>query len=79
MCQRCQNSETDFYKAFRFEGTEVLIAKRGDEVVLKPVPTRSFRSFAEIATYLAERFPEPEWFPLPPRRPAAHERPILEF
>lgn len=66
-------------KAFRFEGTEVQIEKRGDEVVLKPVPAPKFRSFAEIARHLAERFPAGGEFPGPPPRPAAHERPILEF
>ncbi|MEQ1853394.1 MAG: AbrB/MazE/SpoVT family DNA-binding domain-containing protein [Chthoniobacteraceae bacterium] len=66
-------------KAFRFEGTEVLIEKHGDEVVLKPVPAPKFRSFTEIARYLAEKFPEAGDFPEPPRRPAKHERSILEF
>ena len=36
-------------RAFRFEGTEVLIEKHGDEVVLKPLPAAKFRSFTEIA------------------------------
>ena len=66
-------------KAFRFEGTEVLIDKHGDEVVLKPVPGAKFRSFTEIARYLAEKFPEGGDFPKPPPRPTMHERPILEF
>jgi antitoxin VapB len=66
-------------KAFRFEGTEVLIEKRGDEVVLKPVPLPELRTFAEISRYLAERFPDAADFPEPPPRPAKHERPILAF
>ncbi len=66
-------------RAFRFEGTEVLIEKHGDEVVLKPVSVPKFRTFAEIGRYLAEKFPEGEDFPEPPPRPATHERPILEF
>ncbi len=66
-------------KAFRFEGAEVLIARRGDEVVLKPVPTPRFRSFAEIGKYLADQFPEGGDFPDPPPRPSAHERPILKW
>lgn len=66
-------------KAFRFEGTEVLIEKHGDKVILKPVPVPKFRTFAEIARYLAEEFPDSESFPDPPERPATHERPILEF
>jgi len=66
-------------KAFRFEGSEVLIEKHGEAVILKPVPAPKFRSFTEIARYLAEKFPDAEDFPEPPPRPASHERPILEF
>lgn len=66
-------------KAFRFECTEVLIERHGDEVILKPVPAPKFRSFAEIARYLAEKFPDAGDFPEPPSRPAKHERSILEF
>ena len=66
-------------KAFRFEGSEVLIEKHGDDVVLKPVPATKFRSFTEIARYLSETFPEGGDFPEPPPRPAKHERPILDF
>ena len=66
-------------KAFRFHGNEVLIEKHGDEVILTPVPTPKFRSFTEIARYLAEKFPDGGGFPEPPPRPAFHERPILNF
>ena len=66
-------------RAFRFDGTEVLIEKHGDEVVLKPLPAAKFRSFAEVARYLADKFPDGGDFPEPPPRPARHERPILEF
>ncbi len=66
-------------KAFRFEGTEVLIEKHGDDVVLKRVPNPELRTFAEIARYLAEKFPDAGVFPEPPPRPSKHERPILEF
>jgi antitoxin VapB len=66
-------------RAFRFEGTEVLIEKHGDEVVLKPMPGLKFRSFTDIGRYLAERYPEAGSFPEPPPRPTKHERPILEF
>ena len=45
-------------RAFRFEGTEVLIEKHGEDAVLKPLPAEKFRSFAEIARYLAEKFPD---------------------
>lgn len=66
-------------KAFRFGGTEVLIEKHGDEVVLKPMPNPELRTFAEIARYLAEKFPGAGEFPEPPPRPTQHERPILEL
>ncbi len=66
-------------KAFRFPGSEVLIEKHGDEVVLRPVTHTQFKSFAEIARHLVESFPDTEDFPEPPPRPAAHERPILEW
>ncbi|MGB6219530.1 antitoxin [Haloferula sp.] len=66
-------------KAFRFDGTEVLIEKHGDEVVLKPVPVPKFRSFTEIAAHLAGKFPDEEDFPAPPPRPSEHERPIPEL
>lgn len=66
-------------RAFRFDGTEVLIEKRGDEVVLKPVRLPEFQSFTEIARYLAAEFPEGGDFPEAPPRPAVHERPIPEF
>ena len=66
-------------RAFRFEGKEVLIEKHGNEVVLKPVPAPKFRSFTEIASFLAEKFPDGGEFPEPPPRPTTHERSILEF
>lgn len=66
-------------KAFRFEGSEVLIEKHGDEVTLKPVPVSKFRTFSEIADFLAERFPEGAGFPEPPPRPTEHERPAPEL
>jgi antitoxin VapB len=66
-------------KAFRFAGKEVLIEKHGDDVLLKPMPTPKFRSFTEIARYLAEKYPEGGDFPAPPPRPTTHERPILEL
>ncbi len=65
-------------KAFRFSATEVLIEKRGEEVVLKAVSAPKFRSFTEIAHYLAGKFPAGGDFPDPPPRPARHERLIVE-
>ncbi len=66
-------------RAFRFQGTEVRIEKQGDDVLLKPLPAQKFRSFAEIARYLAEKFPDIADFPAPPPRPKKHERAIPEF
>ena len=57
----------------------MLIEKHGDEVVLKPVVLPKFRTFTEIASYLADKFPDGHDFPEPPPRPASHERPILEL
>ena len=61
-------------KAFRFPGSEVLIEKHGDEVVLRPVTHSQFKSFTEIARHLAEAFPDSDEFPEPPARPSTHER-----
>jgi len=66
-------------KAFRFDSTEVIIEKHGDEVLLKPMPGKKFRSFTEIARHLAESFPAAKDFPAPPPRPTKHERPIPSF
>ena len=55
-------------KTFCFKSSEVIIEKRGDKVVLKPIPVHKFRDFTEIARYLAEMFPDPESFPEAPLR-----------
>jgi antitoxin VapB len=66
-------------KAFRFEGSEVLIEKRGQEVVLKAKPKPKFKTLNDVARYFAEKYPEAVDFPDPPTRPRQHERPILEW
>ena len=66
-------------KAFRFDGNEVQIERHGEDVILKPLTAPKFRSFAEIARHLAERFPDGGDFPEPPPRPSKHDRPILGF
>lgn len=63
-------------KAFRFDCTEVLIERDGENVVLKPTPRPKFRTFAEIADHLAQRYPGDMEFPDPPPRPMNHERTI---
>jgi antitoxin VapB len=66
-------------KAFRFEGTEVLIERNGEVVMLKPLPQPRFRDFAAIGRYLATKFPADSEFPEPPPRPGAHERPAPDL
>ena len=50
-------------KAFRFEGTEVVIERRGEDVVLKPRPRPSLRTLADVARYLHEKYPDGRGFP----------------
>lgn len=50
-------------KEFRFEGTEVEIEKRGNEVVLKARPKPELKTLAEVARFLHENFPEARDFP----------------
>lgn len=66
-------------KAFRFTGTEVLVERQGDAVLLRPVPARKYPTFTDVARHLAEAFPEAGEFPLPPPRPAKHERAAPSF
>lgn len=50
-------------KAFRFEGTEVEIEKRGSEVVLRPKSRPRFESLADVARFMRENYPEGRDFP----------------
>ena len=50
-------------KAFRFEGTEVVIEKRGDEVVLKPKRKPKFKTLNDVARFMRECFPQGADFP----------------
>ena len=50
-------------KDFRFEGTEVEIEKRGEEVVLRPRPKPRLQTLAEVARFMRENFPEARDFP----------------
>ncbi len=45
-------------KDFRFEGTEVEIEKRGDEVILRPRPKPRLKPLADVALFMHENFPE---------------------
>ena len=50
-------------KAFRFEGSEVVIEKRGDEVVLKPKRRPKLKTLNDVARYMREKFPQGADFP----------------
>ncbi len=50
-------------KEFRFEGTEVEIEKRGQEVVLKAKTKPKLKTLAEVARFMHENFPEAQDFP----------------
>jgi len=50
-------------KAFRFEGSEVLIEKRGDEVILKPSRKPKFKTLADVAAYMRKHHPRGAEFP----------------
>jgi antitoxin VapB len=50
-------------KAFRFEGSEVIIEKRGDEVVLKPKRCPKLKTLNDVARYMREKFPQGAKFP----------------
>ena len=60
-------------KAFRFEGTEVTIEKRGEDVILKPKRRPKFKTINDVARYLAKKYPGSSDFPDVPR-PKEHER-----
>lgn len=67
-------------KAFPFEGTEVLIEKRGTALILRPIPAQlpQLRTLGDVSRYFAQKYPDAANFPDPPLRPKKHERPILE-
>ena len=50
-------------KAFRFEGSEVVIEKRGEEVVLKPRRKPKLKTLNDVARYMRENFPQGADFP----------------
>jgi antitoxin VapB len=65
-------------KAFRFEGTEVAIERRGDQVVLTPRTRRGVRTLADVARYLAEKHPDAAGFP-DIERPKAQQQRDLDW
>lgn len=50
-------------KAFRFEGTEVTIEKRGHAVVLTPKRKPTLKTLADVARYMREHYPQGADFP----------------
>jgi antitoxin VapB len=50
-------------KAFRFEGSEVVIERRGDEVVLKPKLKTKLKTLNDVARYMREKYPQGADFP----------------
>lgn len=54
-------------KAFRFEGTEIEIEKRGEEVVLRRKAKPKFKTMKELAEYLHSIYPDLQDFPDVPR------------
>jgi len=50
-------------KAFRFEGSEVVIEKQGDEVILKPRRRPKLKTLKDVARYMRENFPQGADFP----------------
>lgn len=44
-------------KAFRFPGTEVIITRRGGDVVLRPKPGPQLASLADVARHMAAKHP----------------------
>ena len=65
-------------KEFRFAGTEVEIEKRGDEVVLKPRHKPKLKTLADVARYLAEKYPQGRDFP-DIERPREQQKRDLDF
>ena len=65
-------------KAFRFEGTEVSIERRGNEVVLTPKHTPKLKTLADVAQYMRERFPQGADFP-DIERPREQQKRDLDF
>lgn len=63
-------------KDFRLEGTEVLLEKRGEVVVLRPKPR--LKTLADLARYMRDRFPAGGDFPAR-AQPKAQQKRDLRF
>jgi antitoxin VapB len=65
-------------KAFRFEGTEVGIERRGEEVVLKPRSRAARGTLADLSRYLLDKYPKAGGFPTP-ARPRTQQKRDLDW
>jgi antitoxin VapB len=65
-------------KAFRFEGTEVAIERRGEEVVLKPRSKASRGTLADLSRHLKNTYPKGRGFPTP-ARPRTRQKRDLDW
>jgi antitoxin VapB len=61
-------------KALRFKGTEVIVERIGDNVLLRP----KVATFGDVIREMHQKFPKEHDFPMV-LRPKHHERPILEW
>jgi len=59
-------------KAYRFSGTEVLIEKKDDAVVLRPKP--ELKTLHDVARYMREHFSQAGRFPDRDQPPAQQKR-----
>ena len=65
-------------KAFRFEGSEVAIERRGRSVVLTPLAKPGLKTLNDVARYLKARHPAAGTFPNVSRT-KRHQRPSLDW
>lgn len=63
-------------REFRLNGAEVLIEKRGEEVVLRPKP--KLKTLADLARHMRQRFPAAPEFP-GREQPKAQQKRDLRF
>ncbi len=50
-------------KDFRFQGTEVLVERQGETVVLRPKPRSKLKTLADLMRHMRMRFPNGAGFP----------------
>jgi antitoxin VapB len=50
-------------KEYRFPGSEVVVTRRGDAVILRAKPAPEVNTLADVAKYMADRHPAAKVFP----------------